>query len=944
MATSPNKKFVLIDSHNLIHRAYHAFPAELRSTDGVQVNAAYGFAVLLIRVLEQIKPQYLACAFDLEKPTWRHAEMMVYKKNRKEMESELSSQIPLVKEIVEALNIPKLEFEGFEADDIVGTISEWAENGRWKDKDLDLIIVTGDRDILQLAGDNTRVWMPKGSFKDMQMYKPEDVLRKYGFGPEAIPEYKALVGDASDNIPGVAGIGEVSGTKLVQKYGSLEEVFKNIDEIEDRVKKKLMGQEEIAYLSRKVATIVKDVPLDVELESCRLSDFELDKAVELFTKLEFRTLISKIYKLKDIDGGLVKKPVAKIPINQQTMSFGDEGEAKSAEQSKYTDLVIKDGEVNDLNSLLSADVEVFMAYYDDYFYLFSEGKEIVKITQDLSLELFQAATKAKKPLFGFGLKSFYKKVLDKSADKNLETPYNILDLQSLAYLVSGDGRKFTFDSVIFDYLREDIAHETISQDDEAAKAVLVRMPVLTQKILDKLKDMSFKGKYIWDDLKGYELPGFLPNNPISRLFYFIENPTVFVLAEIERQGVKVDKAGLSKKRGEFQDKLKAIEKEIYASVGHEFNISSPIQLSEVLFKELNLPKTRRTKTAYSTDEESLRSLEQVHDLPGLILKYREIAKLLSTYIEGLSKVIPADERIRTTYNSFGSSTGRLSSIDPNLQNIPIRTEQGQEVRSLFVSESGNLLLKADYSQIELRVLAHQANEKSLQKAFDAKRDIHTETASRIFDKQMDDVTANERRVGKTVNFGIVYGQTAFGLSRQLDIPNEEAAKYIASYFEAFPDVEGFMTSTIDFVKQNNYVETIFGRRRYIYNINSANRNMQLAAQREAINMPIQGAATGDIMKLTMVKISELIRDKYRDKIKMIMQVHDELVFEVIGEELSDKALDGKGLKISALSDALGNFVKDMAKIMSGVVDLKVNLDVDVAIGRNWSDLTPILLG
>ena len=871
-----------------------------------------------MKVLENLNGDYLACAFDVGKPTWRHQELQVYKQNRKKTDTELTDQIPHIRKVIESMNIPILEYAGYEADDVVGTISEWIETGVWSDNDLDLIIVSGDNDILQLVGGKTRVWLPKKSFNDMVLYDDAEVIKKYNFEPEFLPDYKALVGDASDNIPGVAGIGAVSGEKLISKYKTIDEVFKNLDKVDTRSKNKLEGQEEIAHLSKRIATIVKDVPVEVELSDCDIKDFEMQMAVGLFKEYGFRSQIAKLNKI--LGDGVEQSSVASANPAQLGLFEDVNSESSGSVLVEYTAGFPTQKDFKD---------NLFFTYNSEKVYFLADKSEKI-FEVDFDIKVLEFFKNIEVETFGFALKLFYKKLISLDSKVGFEISRNIYDLQILASLITGDRKSFELDAVAFEHLKVEIPEFSEEGLGKNAKTYLEVLKSLMKSFKEKMEGLEFDQKaYIWDKVDessfivGKEgLPKHF-NNPLGKLFVYIENSVVFMLAEIELAGITLDVKKLNTIEKEFKKSLEKITKEIYDVVGHEFNINSPQQLSQVLFEELGLPKTKRRKVGYATDESSLASIKDFHDLPELILKYRELAKLLNTYVNILKEEVEEDGKIRTTYNQFGAATGRLSSSDPNLQTIPIRSDYGKKIRTTLMSESSNILVAADYSQVELRVLAYQSEDKKLIESFKKNIDVHAQTAANLFNKKVEKVSSDERRVGKTVNFGIVYGQTPYGLSAQLDIPFEEAAEYIKKYFEIYTGVEKYLTDTINFAKEYEYVETIFGRRRYIYNISSRNRNVQMAAQREAINMPIQGAATGDIMKLAMINVRKLISEKYSDYASIILQIHDELVFEIKG------------------GGRLSDFVKDVKKSMESVVGDEIYLKVDVEAGKNLNDMESV---
>ncbi len=720
------KRLVLVDGNALLHRAYHATPP-LSTTSGELVNAVYGFTSMLLKAMEELHPDYICVAWDMRAPTFRHEAFEGYKANRKRADDALVAQYDRVHEVVGALNIPEFKLPGFEADDLVGTLAKQAAK---KEKAMEIIVVTGDRDMMQLIDDRTKVFMPKKTIQDVGMYGEMEFAARFGFAPINLVDYKGLAGDASDNIPGVPGVGEVTATKLIQQYRDLEGVYKHLDEYPERLRKLLEEGKESAFQSRKLATLETDVPIKLDFPACRVHDFDREKVKKLFEELEFRSLLARVPEYQNIGMSESQK-------NNKTDS-SDTPTHRHTEAPSTTDL-------------------------------------------DHSVE-----------------------------------------------------------------------------------------PVL--------KKMS-------------------------------------------ETGVLVDLRFLKELSEDLHQKLNALEAEIYAAVGHEFNINSPKQLAGILFDDLNLPVIKKTKTGRSTDEETLLQLQDAHPVVKLILQYRGLFKLVSTYLDALPRFVDKDGRIHSTFNVEGAATGRLSSENPNLQNIPIKGEIGSEIRKAFVAAKGKVLLAADYSQIELRIMAHLADDPGLKKAFNEGLDIHTATASKIFNVPVSEVTKHQRMIGKTMNFATLYGQGPHALSRQLGVDYATAQNYIAEYFAQFPKVKDWMARVVSDAYTKGYTETLWGRKRYFPELTTGvNRAFRAAGERAAVNHPVQGTAA-DMIKKAMVEIDEELRIK-NSEYRMILQVHDELVFECDPKEVESTA----------------KLVKEK---MENALKLSVPVIAELKIGPNWGEMKPL---
>ncbi|MFH0937502.1 MAG: DNA polymerase [Candidatus Daviesbacteria bacterium] len=734
------KRLVLVDGNALLHRAYHATPP-LTTSKGELVNAVYGFSSMLLKVMHELYPDYLAITWDMKAPTFRHVAYEEYKATRKAADDALSDQYERVYEVVKAFNIPEFKLPGFEADDLVGALAKQAEK---KEKALEIIIMTGDRDIMQLIDKHIKVFMPKKTLQDVGLYGEEEFSLRFGFSPKNLPDFKGLAGDASDNIPGVAGVGEVTATKLIQEYGSLEKVYQNLKKLPEKTKDLLEKGKDSALMSKKLATIETEIPIKLDLAKCRLADFDPKKVRSLFEELEFRSLVVKI------------PGIDQIKSEDQKIS-GSDGKTDSKSNSGQN-------------------------------------------TTDLDQEV----------------------------------------------------------------------------------------------------------------------------EPILR--------------KMSETGVLLDLKCLSKLSKDLNSKLHQIEHEIYSILGHQFNPNSPKQLSEVLFDELGLSVVRKTKTGRSTDEETLQTLRDAHPIVPLLLQYRQLFKLISTYVDALPKSVGKDKRVHSTFNVEGAATGRISSQDPNLQNIPIKGETGAEIRRCFIAPKGKILLSADYSQIELRILAHLAQDPGLKLAFNDGLDIHATTAARIFGVTIDKVSKEQRNIGKTMNFATLYGQGPHALSRQLGVEYHVAQDYIDEYFEQFPKIRVWKEKVLEEAREKGFVETLWGRKRYIPELLAGNRMIQSFGERAAVNMPVQGTAA-DMIKKAMVEIDKALSTDYRlqttaksedgrrktvDKsCQMILQIHDELLFECDPASAAE----------------VGKMIKEK---MENAIKLSVPVLVEVKVGPNWSDMKPLI--
>jgi len=878
-------RLYLIDGSSYLYRAYFALPF-LSNSRGIPTHAAYGFTRMLLKIIKEHKPEYIAVTFDVSRETFRRETYKEYKAQRPSMPGELAVQIPYLKEVVKALRIPMLELENYEADDVIATLAIKAES-----RGFQVVIVSGDKDMLQLVTDNVLVFDPmKEAF-----YGPQEVEKRVGVTPHQIPDILGLAGDSIDNIPGVKGIGLKSALALVKEFGSVEALFQHMDRIPPRFKKKLEGAQEIAQMSKALVRVRRDLPIDVPWEELKLKEPDHSELRELFRELEFTSLFRDLpqdegekgnYCLVESSGeweGVLQKL-------QETsaFSFDFETDSLSPVRAELMGLAITQREQEGWYVPLGhregtnlSEVEVLKALaplLEDPF------KE--KVGQNIKYELvilFSRGYRVVGPLF---------------------------DTMVASYLINPGKRSHGLDELALEYL----GYRTTTYKEVTGKGK--KGIPFAQVQLQEARDYACEDADVTLRLK-HILEKQLKEEGLTELFQKLEMPLVPVLARMELTGVKVDRTRLEAMAKVLENQIHNLEREIHHLAGEPFNINSPRQLAQILFEKLKLKPLRKTKTGYSTDVEVLAQLSLEHPLPEKVLEYRQLTKLKSTYVDGLVRVInPQTGRVHTSFNQAVTATGRLSSSEPNLQNIPIRTELGRMIREAFVAEGDYILLSADYSQIELRILAALSRDEKLIEAFKEGEDIHTRTACEIFDVTPQKVTPDLRRRAKVVNFGIIYGMSPYGLSQELKIPVEEASDYIQRYFQRYPKVKGFIDLLVVEAQEKGFVNTILGRRRFIPELFSSNRNTQELGKRYAINTPIQGSAA-DIIKLAMIEIDRYIQERGL-KSRMTLQVHDELLFEIASQEMEE--VEGK-----------------VKEIMEGVYPLDVPLVVHIGTGKNWEE-------
>jgi len=873
-------KIILLDGNSLSYRAYYAMPA-LKNKKGLYTNSVYGFTLMLEKILEDTKPKYALVAFDKGKETFRHKSYEAYKGTRDKTPNELVEQFGYVRELLDSYGIKYEEHLDYEADDIIGSYAKIAEKAG-----LEVIIVSGDKDLTQLASDNITVYYTKRGVTEIDYYTPEFINEKYGLTPQQIIDMKGLMGDKSDNIPGIPGVGEKTAIKLLTEYETVENVLENIDNISGKkLKERLTEGKEDAILSKKLATIFTDVPVDNKIEDLTFKE-DREKKKELFEKLEFVSFLRKL---------------------SQENSAADESETETKEEKIKKDIEIqiadKDTKLNFKKSSLhiecytedyqNSDVLGVSVYVGDTAYIFSEENFF---DNKYAIEYLQS--QEEKTVYDI------KKIIYIAKKNNKKINGDVFDIKIANYLIDVTS-KSEIDKIVFNYLGEIIS----SNEEIYGKGAKRSLP--TQEVLN-----SYIAKIAASilEVKPLMIKRLEEENMLD-LYKNIEIKVARVLANMEFEGIHVSKKALDEMSHEFDERIKVLEGSIYTLAGSEFNIASPKQLGVVLFEDLGLPVVKKTKTGYSTAVEVLEQLQYKHDIIPLIMEYRTLTKLNSTYAKGLVKDITREGKIHTRYEQTLTQTGRLSSVNPNLQNIPTRIEEGKKIRKAFIpASSDRVILSIDYSQIELRVLAHIAQDKGMIDAFKHDVDIHTKTASDVNGVPLDEVTPTMRREAKAVNFGIVYGISDFGLSNNLGITRKRAKEFIEKYLETFKGVDKYMTDIVEFAKEHGYVETLYNRRRSLPEINAKNKIIANLNARIAMNTPIQGTAA-DIIKIAMISAYDYIEESKVDA-KLLLQVHDELIFDVS-------------------KDILEEFTDKMVAIMEEAANLDVKLKAEASSGPSW---------
>ena len=876
------KRLIIIDGNSIINRAFYALP-DMSNSEGLKTNAIFGFVRMMFKIIEDYQPTHMSVAFDKKAPTFRHKQYADYKAGRKKMPDELAQQLQPLKDLLDKFNINRLELEGYEADDLIGTVARLGE-----ENDFKVYIVTGDKDAIQLASNKTTTLITKKGVGEVEEYDYDSVLERYEMTPTQFIDLKGLMGDKSDNIPGVPGVGEKTGIKLLKQYSTIENLIEHTDELKGSIKKKIEENKDLALMSKELATIITNVPIEVKLEDLEYGDYNKDDVVEKFKEFGFTSLITK---LLDIEGGetTIKEEIdLKIEHLDNVEDF-----IKKAEENKKViiDVIGKEGNILDKRVL--------------YVFLSLDGNEIYYVNED---ELPQIKTLLSNP-------EIKKHGYDLKEDYILLKPYEIelnsmdFDITIAEYLIdSKSSTSYECSAIAMKYLTRKIKskEDLLGKGAKAKKFDEIEFDELSAYIGDILNTVNGVYPKMEENLKETEMDG---------LFYHVEMPLVEVLGSMEYIGMKVDKDQLNELKEKFTTIINELENEIFELAGEPFNINSPKQLGVVLFEKLGLPVIKKTKTGYSTNAEVLEKLRDKHEIIDKITEYRQIVKLNSTYVEGLLKIInPKTGRIHSSFNQTITTTGRISSTEPNMQNIPVKTEMGRDIRKVFVADENCKLVDADYSQVELRVLAHMSGDENMIDAFKHGEDIHSKTASQIFDVDIKDVTSKQRIEAKAINFGIIYGKTDFGLSQDLNIPVATAKAYIDSYFNKYPKIKEFMDEAVESATETGYATTILNRRRYIPEIKASNFIVRNQGKRFAMNAPIQGSAA-DIIKVAMVNVYNKLKENNM-KSKLILQVHDELIVEAVYEELEMAE-------------------KIVREEMENAQSMDVKLDVDLNTGDSW---------
>ncbi|MCX6143933.1 MAG: DNA polymerase I [Ignavibacteriales bacterium] len=926
---SSSKRLFLIDGNAIAYRSYYAFiQRPLVTAKGQPTSAVYGFVTFLNRILTQESPDYIAVVFDTGAPTFRHKAYKEYKATRQRMPEDLVSQLAIIKDVVRAYRIPVLEMDGFEADDIIGTLARHAER-----EGALAFLVSADKDFMQLVSNKIKMYKPGRQGTDVDIIDISSVKEKFGVPPDKVIEVLGLIGDSSDNVPGVPGVGEKTAIPLIQQYGSIDNLYKNISKIEQKgLRLKLETNKDLAFLSRELVTIDTKVPLNVHFDTLKVEEKDAEKLTELFRELEFRALLQGLQRTtpakpappEDMDFPLPDEELSDIRSDKHTYTLVADLKALKSlcTQLKKSKQFVFDTETTSVDSLNAelVGISFCMRPREAFFVAVKPGS-----ATELG-DLFEKSSAAEKTN-GLNLDdvlTHLKPILeDRRMDKiGHNIKYDMLVLSQYGVWAQG----IAVDTMIASYiLRADGRHglDALAKEHLQYKTVSFTELTGSGKEQKPIRDVPLQSlsDYSCEDaditLRLYEaLHEKLSAQKMLKLCEDLEFPLVAVLARMERAGIGIDVEYLKKMSKDLEQVLGLLVKEIHAFAGYEFNINSTQQLGEVLFVKLKLPTFKKTKTGFSTDVGVLESLQHEHPIIEKLLEYRQLAKLKSTYVDALPALINhRTGRVHTSFNQTVASTGRLSSSDPNLQNIPIRTELGKSIRKAFVpANKSDLILSADYSQIELRVMAHISRDEALSEAFRNNEDIHMTTAAKVFGVDVSEITKDMRRKAKEVNFGIMYGIGPFGLANRLEISQGEAKDIIARYFERFPKVKQYITDTISSVRSKGYVETLLGRRRYLPDINSGNQNIRQNAERQAINMPIQGTAA-DMLKLAMIEIDHAFT-KQALQSQMLLQVHDELVFEV-------KKKEEKEVRTI------------VEKLMRNAMKLNVPIVVEIGVGKNW---------
>lgn len=873
------EKLLILDGHSLMNRAFYALPP-LTNSEGLHTNAIFGFTNMLLKIKEEIEPNYIVATFDRKAPTFRHKEYTEYKAGRKKMPQELHEQFEPLKELLRMMGINIFEIDGFEADDLIGTLSKFAEG-----KGMEVYILTGDRDALQLASDNIKVIITKKGITEKEIYDKNKMIEVYGVTPTQFIDVKGLMGDASDNIPGVPGIGEKTAYKLIQEYGSIENLLDNVESISrKKLQETLIENRESAIFSKKLATIITDVPIEINLEDIKSNkSFDLEGIRRFFFRMQFKSLLDKF----PAENAEFEEAEDNLECSYEVINQVDGLKKLTDKLDGYKGITYITPYIENETVYGKLQMNYFILTTDEKENYVVEVKKLVDTSKDETVTLLgKIFSQPSLKKVGYDMKNSYTAL----KKLGLEVEGLEFDIKLAAYIIDSSKGEYPLIDLIREYTGNDVKGTGLEYEVKEN----MYLPELYRKMTEKIKEFE-----------------------MEKLYYEVELPLSRVLASMEANGFKVSYDMLKELSVKFKGEIDSTQKEIYELAEEEFNINSPKQLGKILFEKLDLPVIKKTKTGYSTNAEVLEELSDKHPIVEKILYYRQIAKIYSTYVEGLKNVLEEDGKIHSNFNQTVTTTGRLSSTEPNLQNIPIKYEMGKEIRKVFHANDENcVILSADYSQIELRVLAHMAQDENLIAAFLGHKDFHTKTASDVFKVPIEEVTPLMRSRAKAVNFGIVYGISDFSLAKDLKISKKEAKSYMDTYFESYPGVKRYMNSVIEEAQKKGYVTTILNRRRYVPEINASNKIMKALGERLAMNAPIQGSAA-DIIKLAMVNVYNRLKEG-NYKSTLILQVHDELILNVYKDEEEE--------------------IKELVrKEMEGVLNLSVPLEVDISVGTTWYD-------
>ncbi len=893
-----NNKIMLIDGHSILNRAFYGVP-DLTNSEGIHTNALFGFLNIMFRFIDEEKPEYITVAFDLSAPTFRHKAFADYKGTRKPMAPELKQQVPLIKDILRSMNINIVELEGYEADDLLGTIAK-----KCSSDGMDVVIISGDRDLLQLSEEHIMIRIPKtkSNGNEVENYLPDDVVALYGVTPLEFIDMKALMGDSSDNIPGAPGIGHKTASAIIQKYHSIDEVLKHTDEITPpKARESIKNNTEQIVMSRFLAEININAPVKFNIDNAKINSFYTKESYELFKRFNFKSL------LKRFDNEMLSKEPDVFnsyklvtQLCEADNLFSNAISAVSNNKNIGLCLICDDDYIAGASICIDENNIAFILKQgfitDEY------------ITDKICSICVNAAGSSQRLIATLNIKQILPHLCKPGSNELLEniTQNVFADTALAAYIINPTNENYASDNLALEYLHMSVP----SQAELFGKSTLSEMVMLNIDNLTKFAcSKAYVSYSVWDKIKPT-----LMSMDCYELFDTLEMPLSFVLSDMELQGVRVDKQGLSEYGNMLEKNILILEKEIYELAGEKFNINSPKQLGVILFEKLGMPCKKKTKSGYSTAADVLEKLAPDYPIVDKILSYRTMTKLKSTYADGLAAYIGSDGRIHSKFNQTITATGRISSTEPNLQNIPIRMELGRQIRKVFIPKDGCVLLDADYSQIELRILAHMSGDEKLIEAYNMAEDIHKITASQVFGVPLDEVTDQQRRNAKAVNFGIIYGISSFGLSQDLSISKKEADNYIKQYFETYPSIKAYIDGLVSSAKEKGYSVTMYNRRRPIPELSSSNFMQRSFGERVAMNAPIQGTAA-DIIKLAMINVYNALKNGGY-KSKLILQVHDELLVETYKDEIDDVK--------NIISDGMKNAAR-----------LRVPLEIDLQQGNNW---------